>query len=50
MKDRKHNLSLSAHAEIWRRHGPKILWPLSLALRVGFLLLNFIRIRLLFPR
>jgi GT2 family glycosyltransferase len=46
--DPKHNLSLSAHAEIWRRHGPRLLWPLSLALRVGFLLLNFIRIRLLF--
>ena len=49
MADPMHNLSLSAHAEIWRRHGPRLLWPLSLALRVGFLLLNFIRIRLLFP-
>ena len=36
-----HNLSLSAHAEIWRRHGPRILWPLSLAMRAVFLLLNF---------
>lgn len=48
--DPKHNLSLSAHAEIWRRHGPRLLWPLSLALRVAFLLLNFIRIRTKFPR
>jgi GT2 family glycosyltransferase len=50
LADPKHNLSLSAHAEIWRRHGPRVLWPLSLAMRTGFLLLNFIRIRLLFPR
>jgi GT2 family glycosyltransferase len=49
MADDRHNLSLSAHAEIWRRHGPKLLWPLSLMLRVGFLLLNFLRIRFLFP-
>lgn len=49
MADDKHNLSLSAHAEIWRRHGPKLLWPLSLAMRTGFLLLNFLRIRFLFP-
>jgi GT2 family glycosyltransferase len=49
MADPKHNLSLSAHAEIWRRHGPKILWPLSLAIRTAFLLINFLRIRLLFP-
>jgi len=49
MADDKHNLSLSAHAEIWRRHGPKLIWPLSLAMRVGFLLANFIRIRFLFP-
>ena len=28
--DPMHNLSLSAHAEIWRRHGPRLLWPLSL--------------------
>jgi hypothetical protein len=45
-----HNLSLSAHAEIWKRHGPKVLWPLSLAMRIGFLLVNFVRIRLKFPR
>ncbi len=48
--DPKHNLSLSAHAEIWKRHGPRLLWPLSLALRFGFLLLNFMRIRIKFPR
>ena len=49
MADDKHNLSLSAHAEIWRRHGPRFLWPLSLALRSAFLLVNFLRIKLLFP-
>lgn len=48
MADDKHNLSLSAHAEIWRRHGPRVLWPLSLLLRVGFLCVNFLRIRVLF--
>jgi GT2 family glycosyltransferase len=50
MADPKHNLSLSAHAEIWSRHGPRILWPLSLAVRVGYLLLNFFRIRVKFRR
>jgi GT2 family glycosyltransferase len=50
LADDKHNLSLSAHAEIWKRHGPKLLWPLSLAMRIGFLFLNFIRIKLKFPR
>jgi GT2 family glycosyltransferase len=49
MADDRHNLSLSAHAEIWRRHGPRLLWPLSLALRVGVLCVNFLRIHLLFP-
>lgn len=49
LADDKHNLSLSAHSEIWRRHGPKLLWPLSLVLRIGYLLLNFLRIRFLFP-
>ncbi|MEO6324270.1 MAG: glycosyltransferase family 2 protein [Thermoanaerobaculia bacterium] len=49
MGDPKHNLSLSAHAEIWRRHGPRGLWPLSLALRFAFLAANFLRIRFLFP-
>lgn len=49
MADPKHNLSLSAHAEIWRRYGPRMLWPLSLLLRIGFLCVNFMRIRLLFP-
>ena len=43
--DPKHNLSLSAHAEIWRRHGPRLLWPLSLALRTLVLLANFVRIK-----
>jgi GT2 family glycosyltransferase len=47
--DPKHNLSLSAHAEIWKRHGPRILWPLSLAIRTLVLLINFVRIRFLFP-
>jgi len=49
LRDPKHNLSLAAHAEIWRRHGPKFIWPLSLLLRVGFLCVNFFRIRFLFP-
>jgi len=49
LRDDRHNLSLSAHAEIWRRFGPRGLWPLSLALRVAFLLANYVRIRLLFP-
>jgi GT2 family glycosyltransferase len=49
MTDSKSNLSLSAHATLWRRHGPSFLWPLSLALRVVVLLLNYVRIRLLFP-
>jgi GT2 family glycosyltransferase len=49
MADDRHNLSLSAHAEIWKRHGPRLLWPLSLAMRSTVLLLNFFRIQLLFP-
>ncbi|MGE5344849.1 MAG: glycosyltransferase family 2 protein [Acidithiobacillales bacterium] len=49
MTDPKSNLSLSAHATLWRRHGPKLLWPLSLAIRLVVLLLNFFRINLLFP-
>jgi GT2 family glycosyltransferase len=49
LADPKHNLSLSAHAEVWRRHGPRVLWPLSLAMRIGFLLLNYLRIRIKFP-
>ncbi|MFI5181858.1 MAG: glycosyltransferase family 2 protein [Thermoanaerobaculia bacterium] len=48
LADPKHNLSLSMHAKIWRRHGPKLLWPFSLAMRTIVLLLNFLRIRLLF--
>ena len=47
--DPKHNLSLSAHAKIWKRHGPKYLWPLSLAMRAAVLLANFVRIKLIFP-
>ncbi len=50
LADPRHNLSLSAHAALWRRHGPRFLWPLSLALRFVVLLLNFVRIRLLFPK
>ncbi len=49
MGDPRHNLSLACHEEIWRRHGPRLLWPLSLALRVLTLLVNYVRIRLLFP-
>jgi GT2 family glycosyltransferase len=49
LTDDKHNLSLSAHAEIWKRHGPKLLWPLSLGVRTAVLLVNFLRIKLLFP-
>ncbi len=48
--DPRHNLSLSSHARIWRRHGPRYLWPASLALRIVFLLVNYVRIRLVFPR
>jgi GT2 family glycosyltransferase len=48
MADDKHNLSLAAHAEIWKRHGPRLLWPVSLVLRTAVLLLNFVRIRFLF--
>lgn len=43
-----HNVSLSAQREVWRRHGPKRLWRVSYALRVLFLLANFVRVRLLF--
>ncbi len=49
LRDPKHNSSLSAHAEIWRRHGPRGLWPLSLAMRILVLTANYVRIRLLFP-
>ena len=49
MRDPRHNLSLGAHAELWRRHGPRGLWPLSLALRVLVLLANYVRLRVLFP-
>ena len=46
----RHYLSLSAHAEFWRRHAPRGLRPLSYLLRVGFLLVNYVRIRTLFGR
>jgi GT2 family glycosyltransferase len=49
MADPRHNLSLASHAALWRRHGPRLLWPFSLALRVLVLLANFVRLRLLFP-
>ena len=49
MRDGKHNLSLASHAALWRRHGPRLLWPLSLALRVIVLLVNYLRIRVLVP-
>jgi len=49
LSDPKHNLSLSAHAALWRRHGPRFLWPFSLALRVLVLLANWVRLRTLFP-
>lgn len=49
LKSPIHNISLSAQREVWRRHGPRGLWRLSFALRVLFLLVNFVRIRLLFP-
>ncbi len=49
LADPRHNLSLSAHTALWRRHGPKLLWPLSLALRVVVLLANYVRVRVLFP-
>lgn len=50
LRSETHNLSLGAHAEIWRRHGPRVLWPLSLALRYAVLLANYVRILILFPR
>jgi GT2 family glycosyltransferase len=49
MRDERHNLSLASHAALWRRHGPRLLWPFSFALRVIVLLANYLRIRLLFP-
>lgn len=48
LRSPSHNISLSAQAEIWRRHGPRGLWKASFAFRFAFLLLNWIRIRLLF--
>jgi GT2 family glycosyltransferase len=49
LRDGRHNISLSAQAEIWRRHGPRGLWPLSLGLRTLVLLANYLRIRKLHP-
>jgi len=49
MKSPIHNISLSAQREVWRRHGPRRLWRLSFFLRIVFLLVNFVRIRFLFP-
>ncbi len=50
LRDARHNISLSAQAEIWRRHGPRGLWPVSFAMRVMVLIANYVRIRLLYPR
>ncbi len=50
LRDPRHNVSLSAQTEIWRRHGPRGLWPVSLAMRVVVLLANYVRMRLLYPR
>ncbi|MBL8113372.1 MAG: glycosyltransferase family 2 protein [Acidobacteria bacterium] len=47
--DPRHNLSLDAHREIWRRHGPRGLWPLALGVRALHLLANYVRIRVLYP-
>jgi GT2 family glycosyltransferase len=49
LRDERHNLSLPAQTEIWRRHGPRGLWPLSLGLRALVLLANYPRIRWLHP-
>lgn len=47
----RHNLSLSAQAEVWRRYAPTGLASVSMALRKVFLVANWVRIRLLFgPR
>lgn len=50
LRDPRHNISVSAQAEIWRRHGPGALWPVSLGIRVLVLLANYARIRFLYPR
>lgn len=49
LRNPKHNVSLASHAAIWRRHGPRALWPLSLAIRVAVLAANWVRMRLSFP-
>ena len=50
LRDPRHNLSLAAQAEVWRRHGPPFAWPAALAAHVAFLAANFVRMRVLFPR
>ncbi|MFI5413886.1 MAG: hypothetical protein ACHQ0I_04805, partial [Candidatus Lutacidiplasmatales archaeon] len=50
LRDAHHNISLSAQAEIWRRHGPRGFWGLSFAIRVAVLLANYVRIRALYPQ
>jgi GT2 family glycosyltransferase len=50
LRSPSHNISLSAQAEIWRRHGPPGLWRVSFAIRFAFLLVNWVRIRILFDR
>lgn len=49
LRNPMHNVSLASHAEIWRRHGPRFLWPLSLGIRVAVLAANWVRMRLSFP-
>lgn len=48
LRSPSHNVSLAAQAEVWRRHGPRWLWRASFALRIAFLLANWVRIRLFF--
>lgn len=50
LRSDRHNLSLSGQAVFWRRHGPRGLWPVSLGMRVAFLLANYPRIRLRYGR
>jgi GT2 family glycosyltransferase len=48
LSDPHHNISLLAQREIWRRHGPRRLWPAAYSCHVGFLLANWVRMQLLF--
>ncbi len=50
MRDPNHNLSIAARREVWRRHGPRGLWPAALAGHVAFLFANWVRMQLLFPK